>query len=1221
MPGPPVAIPERTLRVLPTRERVAEALRERVRAQGVALALGVIDLRSLEDRLIRAAQLKPIGTTEARLVVSAVAPDAARGTTLAELATQPGFAESFLELWDTLRRAGIDRRGFERLAARLSRRPDSLSGRRFTALARIATAYEARLEARGVPDSVGARVLLPRAIASLGRHRLASLVDGARVIEVERSAELPVIRARMWEALACAGLEVAVEVPVLPAGDDEVAPELVGALELLRRNLVEEAPSVDLRPIPLLDDGAKLAAAGLIPFVPASRGRALVNASLRNKSPGSPGDDKNRLELIDAEDERAALRGVCAAIRELLHSGVAPHRVTIAVPRLGLARHRVLAALDAAELPCEETRGQPVLQAAPLRLTIALIDAAERELPREALAAVLESAYVARRDTSALLSALREAGSRDNRGVGHIGRLRMYADKLALQPPPFGATPAEPPTHELPRPPLFDEDHVEADTGFDEHELRLEQDTHFEEQEYEQAEQDPRFEFEPPLQEYEYEQAEQNSEALPKGGPARAQQRRVDRAKRYHELADRWVRLFPKLRLRRVATLREHLDAVFAALRALGIPRRCLELPELGDGTRERRLERDAVAALARDRAALEALEAAGHGLDDAASAVGLADRDVSLTDFRAHLEAALSGVRERPAGVSGAGVAVRDLADLARSPSDYVFVIHAVEGELPGPGRSLPFLDDEDRQALDRAVGRPVLGAPTAADAGTFALACAGVRERLVLAAHRHDADGREVMRSRYFAALALALGPDHPPRSLDAGVVPSFSQSSTRGQLLTRMSMLAREGRPVAGLLDHPELDRALDWACGHAHDLARAGVHFEGHSRELALARLDFIWTGQREAAPGLVWQGSATSLEDYAACPFRFFAQRILRVQAPPSVRDELDAAEQGSVRHLVLAEVMQALRTQGLTPLEGGDRTGHENRLAREVCEAVLDRWQRYERTGPMPLWYLHRDLVVRDLSRTLEGERRFAIEAWEPGEFEIGFGVASEAPEHMSGELEGVPLAILDRDGERRFELVGRVDRIDYRGDGRELEGLIIDYKSGRVGDRLRFDQLARTQLQLPLYAAWLATRRPDLGDADAAYVSLRDGERSQASLLDLCLSSVELDGLLALDPSERRELRARAAAELPPEPGSTPDDEERDPQRRIGPPDAAAGALDLPEIGQRNLADNVWALLGGVAQGRFDVRPYDPGRACRYCSFGPVCRVERGDELDEADA
>ncbi|WP_146155782.1 PD-(D/E)XK nuclease family protein [Enhygromyxa salina] len=1135
MPGPPRALPERTLRVLPSRERVAEVLRERVRAQGVALALGLIDLRSFEDRLIRAAQLEPISTTEARLIVTSVAPAAARGTTLAELATEPGFAESFLELWDTLRRAGIDRVGFERLASRLSGRRDSLSGRRFAALAKIAGAYEARLRARKVVDGVGARVALPRAIGELGRHRLAALVDGARVIEVERGAELPVIRARLWEALARAGLEVAVEVPVLPSGslepgadsaedrqpgegaassaEENFAPDLLASLELRRRNLVEDAPSVELVPRPLGGEKeAKLAVAGLIPFVTPSRARALVNPTLRAK-----------LELLDAEDERAALRGVCASIRALLQRGVAPHRVAIVVPRLGLARHRVLAALDAAELPCEETRGQPVIHAAPLRLAIALIDAAERDLPREALAAVLESAYVGRGDTSSLLMALREAGSRDDRGIGHLGRLRVHAAKLAREPHP-------------------------------EHE------------------------------------------------------RRAKQAAKYFSLADRWTPLFDKLRLPRTASLRAHLDAVFAALRGLGIARRSLELPTLGEGARERRLERDAVAALARDRAALEALEVAGHGLDEAAVAVGVAEDRVSLTDFRAHLEAALAGVRERPAGVRGAGIAVRDLAELARSPSDYVFVIHAVEGELPGPGRPLPFLDDDDRQALDRAAGRPVLGAPGAADAGTFALACANVREQLTLAAHRQDADGREVMRSRWFAALARALAPDREPRALEAGVIPSFSQCSTRGQLLTRMSMLARAGAGLASFGGaHPQLERALTWARSHAADLSRAGVSLDGGSRELALARLDFVWTGQRPDAPGLVWQGSATSLEDYAACPFRFFANRVLRLRPRPSIRDDLDAAEQGSVRHLVLAEVMQALRAEGLTPLEGGDRTGAENSVAREVCEEVLDRWQASERTGPLPLWYLHRDLVVRDLARTLEGERRVGIEAWEPGEFELGFGVVSQ---DGSGELEGVPLAIPDRSGERRFELVGRVDRIDYRGDGREREGLIIDYKSGRVGDRLRYIELGRTQLQLPLYAAWLAARRPDLSDADAAYVSLRDGERSQASLLDMCLSSVELDGLLALDPGERRELRARAAAELPPDATTEP-----------GPPPVAVGALDLPEVGQRNLSDNLWALLGGVAEGRFDVRPHDPGRACRYCAFGPVCRVERGDELEGGEA
>lgn len=1101
--------PERTLRILASRERTAELLRERTREQGVALALGLIDLRSLEDRLLRATELAPIGTTEARLAVSAVAPEAARGTTLAELAGQPGFAESFLELWDTLRRAGIDAAGFERLAERLARdqRTQGLSARRFAALARIASAYERRLAARDVVDGVGARVRLPAAIASLGRARLAALTDGARRLWVERTAELPLIRARMWEALARAGLEVAIEIPVLPGSIGEVASELAGALELLRRNLVEEAPSVELIPTPLAggEDTGEFASAGLIPFVSPAKARALVNPTLRSK-----------LTLIDAEDQRAELRGVCAAIRELLHRGVAPHRITIAVPRLGLVRHRVLAALDAAELPHEETRGQPVIQAAPLRLTLALIDAAERELPREALADVLESAYVARHDSASLVAALREAGSRDDRGIGHLGRLRAHAAKLARTPHP---------------------DH----------------------------------------------------------------ERRTKLAQRYLALATRWEPLFDKLRLPQRATLRAHLDAVFAALRALGVPRRCLELPALGEGARERRLERDAVAALARDRAALEALEIAGHGLDEAAAAVGVADDQVPLTDFRAHLEAALSGIRERPPGVRGAGLGVCDLAELARSRGDYVFVIHAVEGELPGPGRPLPFLDEDDRALLDRAAGRPVLAASSGTDAGSFALACAGVREQLTIASHRQDGDGREVMRSRWFAAIERALAPDHTPRELAAGVVASLSQCSTRGQLLARLGSLAREPSKAALADTHAVLRPALDWSSARARDLGRSNVALSVRARELAHARLGFVWTGPT------TWRGSATSLEDYAACPFRFFAARVLRIRPRPSIRDELDAAEQGSVRHEVMAEVMQALRREGLTPLEGGDRTGHENQLAREVCEAVLDHWERFERTGPAPLWLLHRDLVARDLARVLEGERRVAIEAWEPGEFEIGFGVIAA---DGSGAIEGVPLSIPDRRGERRFELIGRVDRIDYRGDGREREGLIIDYKSGRVGDRLRYDQLARTQLQLPLYAAWLAARRSELSYTDAAYVSLRDGERSQASLLDLSLSSVELDGLLELDPATRRELRGRAAADLPE--GST---------TKIGPPSAAIGALDLPEIGQRNLADNVWALLGGVAEGRFDVRPHDPGRACRYCPYGPVCRVERGDEVDDGGA
>ena len=64
---------------------------------------------------------------------------------------------------------------------------------------------------------------------------------------------------------------------------------------------------------------------------------------------------------------------------------------------------------------------------------------------------------------------------------------------------------------------------------------------------------------------------------------------------------------------------------------------------------------------------------------------IDFASHSPEIAAAGAPLEAALAGVRERPPGVRGAGIGVCDLGELARTQSDYVFVIHAVEGELPG--------------------------------------------------------------------------------------------------------------------------------------------------------------------------------------------------------------------------------------------------------------------------------------------------------------------------------------------------------------------------------------------------------------------------------------------------------------------------------------------------------------------------------------------------------
>jgi ATP-dependent helicase/DNAse subunit B len=157
-------------------------------------------------------------------------------------------------------------------------------------------------------------------------------------------------------------------------------------------------------------------------------------------------------------------------------------------------------------------------------------------------------------------------------------------------------------------------------------------------------------------------------------------------------------------------------------------------------------------------------------------------------------------------------------------------------------------------------------------------------------------------------------------------------------------------------------------------------------------------------------------SATELETYLECPYRWFYTRVLR----PSDDDaELDAAELGSRAHRLLADFYAALRAEG------------ETRVTPESLPEALRLFERSaeqsERRMALPLslgeeidvgrarlWARH---VVEDDAHLLRG--------YAPHGHEISFGGEGEF------EFAGIPM-------------VGRIDRIDV-GPG----GVVVsDYKS-----------------------------------------------------------------------------------------------------------------------------------------------------------------------------
>jgi RecB family exonuclease len=410
---------------------------------------------------------------------------------------------------------------------------------------------------------------------------------------------------------------------------------------------------------------------------------------------------------------------------------------------------------------------------------------------------------------------------------------------------------------------------------------------------------------------------------------------------------------------------------------------------------------------------------------------------------------------------------------------------------------------------------------------------------------------------------------------RRVTAAVVPSARAATSTRQLLARAARLGRGAAPavdepppgalLAAVAEHAALGPRL--AAALAVGRAPVGRLTDERARR---AVADLLAARAAPSSADAAWLTSASALEQYAACPFKFFASHLLGLPEPSPADDDLDAREGGTLLHAVARDVFAALQQAELLPLAGGARAPRERAVALDACDASLDAWEARGRTGPGALWSLRRELALAQVARLVEVEAR-RRSPLAPAALEAAFGGPDDPP-----------LRLPSPDGARAIVVRGRVDRVDA-GAGRAE---VIDYKSGRVDDKLDAAQLGRTQFQLAIYAAW-ARQRLGAADVDAWLCSLRDGSRS-TTLVEACARSERTpDALLALDTATRARDREGRAVE------------------------AAAGAAELPERGYPSLADTAWALLGGLEAGRFDVHPDEKTKVCSWCAYATCCRVE----------
>jgi len=483
---------------------------------------------------------------------------------------------------------------------------------------------------------------------------------------------------------------------------------------------------------------------------------------------------------------------------------------------------------------------------------------------------------------------------------------------------------------------------------------------------------------------------------------------------------------------------------------------------------------------------------------------------EATIADFRETIVRTLARKNRRIGAFQRSGVHVCGLMESRGISFRALFVPGLADGVFPQRIHPDPILSDVERKALGHHRGDPLALTPQyrrhAEEELLFVLTVGAARERLILTHPRMEpVTGRPLALSGFLFHMAEVL----EGKRTDLNDLKSSSWY-----------------RWVSSVpLSHPEDSDALDEGEYHLARLKKGGESVirclerlspvfhsarEAHARRCEAVRLssyDGALLGKearellrRRFHPAL-GTPSPTALEEYAACPFRYYLRYVLSLnplQEPEPVLT-LPARERGRLVHRILRDFYRQIVDSGEAPLL---RSRLEN--YRRCMQSLVDRWCRWQQsvghTGHEMSWELERRRLRAEMEEFIYEELA------EDGQFiprhvEVSFPPSPH--KHASHALELSPLK-LQLDAQTLVILQGRVDRIDLSEDGRAAR--IVDYKSRRRGLKPQ-DFHGGRQIQLPVYALaarhFLASMGVKQVDAQYYYVSRQGGFKREPLLSD----------------------------------------------------------------------------------------------------------------------
>jgi ATP-dependent helicase/nuclease subunit B len=423
----------------------------------------------------------------------------------------------------------------------------------------------------------------------------------------------------------------------------------------------------------------------------------------------------------------------------------------------------------------------------------------------------------------------------------------------------------------------------------------------------------------------------------------------------------------------------------------------------------------------------------------------------LELPEVRAVLTQRLSEVTEQPEGRRQGQVLVAPVEAARGLSFEAVFIPGLAERVFPQKIREDPLLPDRERLKISGSL--ETSNARIASERLALQLAVGAARSRAVLSYPRVDAEhARPRVPSFYALEAARAV----------QGTLPGFEalQRQAESSSRTRLAWPAPDepGRAIDDTeFDLAMLDRILksrESVKGHGRYLVTTNAHLARALRARYARWQQSTWTPHDGLVkPGALGRAaleshqltarpfSPTALEQYAACPYRFFLSAVVRLQPIeiPGELEELGPLEKGTMAHSAHYELLSALRKDGIeiTPATLDSVLVRLRETVRKVSQEVFDDLKpAIER-----VWIDGVETLEADLR---EWVRRVSLDPeWKPAHFELSFGLPGRDVDKQDPASTPKPVTLMEG-----LQVRGSIDLVE-----RSASGALraTDYKTGRA--------------------------------------------------------------------------------------------------------------------------------------------------------------------------